>query len=50
MKMIVEVERQFTENPELLVAGSTTRPDYETCVAISTKVLYKASAVSLILI
>ena len=36
--MIVEVERQFTEKPELLIQGSAARPDYERCVAISTKV------------
>ena len=34
--MIREVELQFKENPDLLVDGTTARPDYDRCVAIST--------------
>jgi inorganic pyrophosphatase len=34
--MIREVELQFKENPDLLVDGTTARPDYGRCVAIST--------------
>lgn len=34
--MVEEVKRQFDANPELLVEGTTCRPDYEKCVAIST--------------
>lgn len=34
--MIIEVEDQFKKNPELLVEGTTARPDYDRCVAIST--------------
>jgi len=37
MLMVQEVQRQFTENPELLIEGTTKRPDYEKCVAISTQ-------------
>ena len=37
MLMVFEVERQFTANPELLVEGTTQRPDYAKCVEISTK-------------
>ena len=32
-----QVKRQFDENPELLIKGSTARPDYEKCVEISTR-------------
>lgn len=35
--MVVEVERQFTENPELLDPNTTMRPDYDSCIAISTQ-------------
>ena len=37
MLMVAEVERQFTENPNLLVDGTTDRPDYKKCVEISTQ-------------
>lgn len=36
MQMIIEVSRQFSENPALLESNSTARPDYEKCVRIST--------------
>ena len=35
--MVEEVKRQFVEKPELLIEGTTVRPDYEKCVAISTQ-------------
>ena len=35
--MVFEVQRQFEANPELLVEGTTSRPDYKKCVAISTE-------------
>jgi H+-translocating diphosphatase len=37
MLMVMEVERQFKANPNLLVEGTTDRPDYGQCVAISTE-------------
>jgi H+-translocating diphosphatase len=37
MEMVNEVQRQFLETPELLHENTTLRPDYERCVAISTK-------------
>lgn len=37
MEMVEEVKRQFKENPELLNPEGTARPDYDKCVAISTK-------------
>jgi len=37
MLMVQEVQRQFAECPELLVEGTSKRPDYEKCVAISTQ-------------
>lgn len=37
MEMVHEVQHQFEQNPELLNPDSTVRPDYERCVAISTK-------------
>jgi len=37
MEMVREVERQYREKPELLIEGTTSRPDYERCVAISTR-------------
>jgi H+-translocating diphosphatase len=37
MLMVMEVERQFKANPNLLVEGTTDRPDYGLCVAISTE-------------
>jgi inorganic pyrophosphatase len=37
MQMIVEVERQFTANPDLLNPNSKALPDYARCVKISTE-------------
>jgi H+-translocating diphosphatase len=37
MEMVLEVERQFNERPELLNPTTTIRPDYDRCVAISTR-------------
>lgn len=37
MEMVHEVQFQFDTNPELLNPNSAARPDYERCVAISTK-------------
>jgi len=37
MEMVFEVQRQFDENPHLLDANPTERPDYDACIAISTK-------------
>lgn len=37
MEMVAEVERQFRETPELLNPNTKVRPDYDRCVAISTK-------------
>merc|ERR1711923_49483 len=37
MKMVMEVQRQFDEKPHLLDANPTERPDYDACIAISTK-------------
>jgi len=36
MLMVFEVQRQFEANPNLLIEGTTERPDYRQCVAIST--------------
>jgi len=36
MEMVHEVQRQFTDNPDLLLPDSKARPDYDRCVAIST--------------
>mmetsp|Transcript_5649 Transcript_5649/g.5815 ORF Transcript_5649/g.5815 Transcript_5649/m.5815 type:complete len:751 (-) Transcript_5649:169-2421(-) len=41
MLMVEEVERQFKANPNLLVEGSTDRPDYKKCVEISTQASLK---------
>ncbi len=41
MLMVYEVERQFKENPNLLVENSPDRPDYTKCVAISTQASLK---------
>jgi inorganic pyrophosphatase len=41
MLMVQEVQRQFTEKPELLVEGTTARPDYAKCVDISTQASLK---------
>jgi H+-translocating diphosphatase len=35
--MVEEVQRQFTENPDLLDASKGLKPDYATCIDISTK-------------
>ncbi len=37
MEMVTEVQRQFDEKPQLLDANPTERPDYDACIAISTK-------------
>jgi inorganic pyrophosphatase len=37
MEMVLEVERQFKENPNLLVEGTTERPNYQKCIVISTQ-------------
>ncbi len=37
MEMVHEVQYQFDANPDLLNPNSSARPDYERCVAISTK-------------
>merc|ERR1712039_823500 len=37
MEMVNEVQRQFDERPSLLNENSTERPDYDACIAISTK-------------
>jgi len=37
MQMVMEVQRQFDEKPHLLDANPTERPDYDACIAISTK-------------
>merc|ERR1711971_710657 len=37
MEMVMEVQRQFDEKPHLLDPNPTERPDYDACIAISTK-------------
>ena len=37
-EMVVEVQRQFAANPELLNPDTLMRPDYEACIKISTEV------------
>lgn len=37
MEMVYEVQRQFTEKPHLLDENPSERPDYDACIAISTK-------------
>jgi len=37
MEMVAEVQHQYKMNPELLNEDTTARPDYERCVAISTR-------------
>jgi H+-translocating diphosphatase len=37
MEMVAEVKQQFDANPDLLNPNGTSRPDYDRCVAISTK-------------
>merc|ERR1712165_406165 len=41
MVMVNEVQRQFDEKPHLLDANPTERPDYDACIAISTKASLK---------
>jgi len=41
MEMVMEVQRQFDEKPHLLDANPTERPDYDACIAISTKASLK---------
>jgi len=41
MEMVYEVQRQFDEKPHLLDANPTERPDYDACIAISTKASIK---------
>eukprot|EP00605_Chrysophyceae_sp_TOSAG23-4_P001331 GSChrysophyteH1.ASY1.ANO1.1448.1 assembled CDS len=36
-EMVVEVQRQFAANPELLNPNTTMRPDYDACIKISTE-------------
>ena len=36
-EMVMEVERQFRETPELLNPNTTLRPDYTKCIKISTE-------------
>merc|ERR1719296_647110 len=39
--MVMEVHRQFDEKPHLLDANPSERPDYDACIAISTKASLK---------
>merc|ERR1719416_225135 len=41
MEMVMEVQRQFDEKPHLLDANPSERPDYDACIAISTKASLK---------
>merc|ERR1712087_120452 len=41
MEMVLEVQRQFDEKPHLLDANPSERPDYDACIAISTKASLK---------
>mmetsp|Transcript_22078 Transcript_22078/g.54550 ORF Transcript_22078/g.54550 Transcript_22078/m.54550 type:complete len:645 (+) Transcript_22078:275-2209(+) len=41
MEMVMEVQRQFDEKPHLLDENPTERPDYDACIAISTKASLK---------
>ncbi|CAM9490508.1 unnamed protein product [Ascophyllum nodosum] len=41
MEMVQEVEAQFDENPRLLDENTTERPDYQRCIAISTRAALK---------
>jgi len=41
MEMVYEVQRQFDEKPHLLDENPTERPDYDACIAISTKASLK---------
>ena len=40
-QMVHEVQRQFSEKPELLDRNSKVRPNYERCVLISTNAALK---------
>lgn len=41
MEMVMEVQRQFDEKPHLLDDNPSERPDYDACIAISTKASLK---------
>jgi len=41
MEIVNKVQRQFDENPHLLNANPTERPDYDACIAISTKASFE---------
>uniref|UniRef100_A0A7S4J1U6 H(+)-exporting diphosphatase n=1 Tax=Odontella aurita TaxID=265563 RepID=A0A7S4J1U6_9STRA len=41
MEMVMEVQRQFDEKPHLLDDNPTERPDYDACIAISTRASLK---------
>jgi len=41
MEMVQEVQRQFDEKPHLLDENPSERPDYDACIAISTKASLK---------
>ncbi|CAM9452584.1 unnamed protein product [Discosporangium mesarthrocarpum] len=41
MEMVQEVELQFDENPRLLDENTTERPNYQRCIAISTRAALK---------
>ena len=41
MEMVLEVQRQFDEKPHLLDENPTERPDYDACIAISTRASLK---------
>jgi len=34
--MVIEIKRQFDANPNLLIPNHPDRPDYDTCIKIST--------------
>jgi len=41
MEMVLEVQRQFDDKPHLLDENPTERPDYDACIAISTRASLK---------
>jgi inorganic pyrophosphatase len=41
MEMVQEVQDQFTANPRLLDKDTTEKPDYQRCIAISTRAALK---------
>ena len=41
MEMVMEVQRQFDETPQLLDENPSIRPDYDACIAISTNASLK---------